>query len=247
MDISSISALLCFRHMLRNSDHIGSSSPFSSKSLLVKKCHMVKTKTDKRTNSPLLFSENDFRMEYIQRHNGLKFISQTRITGKKYKMTSDRIGHYLLVNHLHNVCIWIYYLEVCTFLILFFLMNLIYVFNKKRQCLSFYFCLVLFCVIIDFVNLFLFLWPLRDGKCPGVCENASMIQSIWKCIQIMCNSRYRKWSLSWSLITYLGKNYNWKIWRFWEKVNMYVTWKLETYFLDLRNDLWFSFWENNLP
>lgn len=106
MAISSISALLCVRHVLRDSDYIGSPSPFSKKSLLVKKCHMFKTKTDKRVNSPSpFFIEDDYRVEYIQRHNGFKFISQTGITGKKYKMISDRTGHCLLVNHLHNVCI----------------------------------------------------------------------------------------------------------------------------------------------
>ena len=46
-----------------------------------------------RANSPSLFFIDDYRAEYIQRHNVLKFISQTRITGKKYETTSDRSGH----------------------------------------------------------------------------------------------------------------------------------------------------------
>lgn len=91
MDISSISTLLCFKHVLRNSNYLGSFSFFSSKSLLVNKCQMIKTKTDKWANSPF-FIENDYRVEYIQRHNEFKFISQTGITGKKYKTISDRTG-----------------------------------------------------------------------------------------------------------------------------------------------------------
>lgn len=148
------------------------------------------------------FIEDDYKVEYIQRHNEFKFISQTRITGKKYKMISDRTGHYLLVSHLHTVCIWIYYLWAWTFLILLFLMNLICCcccFNKMGWCLSFYFCLVLFRIIIDFVNLCFFLWPLRDEKMihlswggGGGCENGSVMQSIWKCLQITCKSRFGK-------------------------------------------------------
>lgn len=85
--ISSILALLCFRRVLRDSNYIRLPSPFFSKGLLVKKCHMVKTKTDKRANSSPFFIEDDYRVECIQRHNEFecKFISQTRITGKKYK------------------------------------------------------------------------------------------------------------------------------------------------------------------
>ena len=87
MDISSVSALLCFSHVLRDSSDIGLPSAFSSKGLLVKKCHMVKMNTDKRANSSPFFIEDDYRVDCIQRHNEFecKFTSQTRITGKKYK------------------------------------------------------------------------------------------------------------------------------------------------------------------
>ena len=47
MDISLLSVLLCFRYVLRNSDYPGPPCTFSSKVLLVKICHMGKTKVDK--------------------------------------------------------------------------------------------------------------------------------------------------------------------------------------------------------
>lgn len=47
MDIFLLSVLLCFRYVLRNSDYPGPPCTFSSKGLLVKTCHMGKTKGDK--------------------------------------------------------------------------------------------------------------------------------------------------------------------------------------------------------
>lgn len=49
---------------------------------------------------------------------------------------------------------------------------------------------------------------------PGVCENGLMMQSIWKYFQIKCNSRFRKWKLSWILKSYSGKIDDWESWRF---------------------------------